>query len=84
VVERRNQIGGNAYDYCDGNSILAHRYGPHILRPMSKKVWNYFLQCSEWHPYHHRVLVLVDVRKLPVLLNLNSLYDVSQPGKLLR
>lgn len=28
VLERREHIGGNAYDYRDSASILVHRYGP--------------------------------------------------------
>jgi len=30
VVERRDHIGGNAYDEMDPHGVLVHRYGPHI------------------------------------------------------
>ena len=30
VLERRDHIAGNAYDYLDENGILVHKYGPHI------------------------------------------------------
>src|SRR5215212_6836688 len=79
VVERRNHIGGNAYDYYDDNGILVHRYGPHIFHTNSKKVWNFLSQFTEWRPYYHRVLALVDGRKVPVPFNLNSLYAVFPP-----
>jgi UDP-galactopyranose mutase len=79
VVERRNHIGGNAYDHYDDNGILVHRYGPHLFHTNSEKVWRYLSQFTEWHPYSHQVLALVDGKKVPVPFNLNSLYAVFTP-----
>lgn len=31
VVERREHIGGNAYDCLDDEGVLIHKYGPHIF-----------------------------------------------------
>jgi choline dehydrogenase-like flavoprotein len=31
ICERRQHIGGNAYDHYDAAGILVHRYGPHIF-----------------------------------------------------
>ena len=80
VVERRDHIGGNAYDHYDENGIMVHRYGPHLFHTNSEKVWRYLSQFTEWHPYYHRVLALVDGKKVPVPFNLNSLYAVFTPG----
>ena len=80
VVARRDHIGGNAYDHYDDNGILVHRYGPHLFHTNSEKVWRYLSQFTEWHPYYHRVLALVDGKKVPVPFNLNSLYAVFTPG----
>src|SRR5215213_8388342 len=80
VVEQRNHIGGNAYDHYDDNGILVHRYGPHLFHTNSEKVWRYLSQFTEWHPYYHRVLALVDGKKVPVPFNLNSLYAVFATG----
>ncbi len=30
VLEKRDHIGGNAFDYCD-NGVLVHKYGPHLF-----------------------------------------------------
>lgn len=38
VVEKRNHIGGNAYDYYNEHGVLVHKYGPHIFHTNSKKV----------------------------------------------
>jgi phytoene dehydrogenase-like protein len=34
VVERRNHIGGNAYDHIDEAGVLIHTYGPHYFGPI--------------------------------------------------
>ncbi len=79
VVERRNHIGGNAYDYYNEHGILVHKYGPHIFHTNSKKVWDYLSQFTEWRPYYHRVLAVVEGKKVPVPFNLNSLYVLFPP-----
>ena len=56
-----------------------HRYGPHLFHTNSENVWRYLSQFTEWHPYYHRVLALVDGKKVPVPFNLNSLYAVFTP-----
>lgn len=79
IVERRNHIGGNAYDYYDDNGILVARYGAHIFHTNSKRVWDYLSRFTEWRPYYHHVLASVDGKKVPVPFNLNSLYAVFPP-----
>lgn len=79
IVERRDHIGGNAYDYHDHQGILVHKYGPHIFHTNSKKIWDYLSQFTEWRPYYHRVLAAVDGKKVPVPFNLNSLYALFPP-----
>lgn len=41
LVEKRNHLGGNAYDYYNDSGILVHKYGPHIFHTNSQKVFNY-------------------------------------------
>ena len=31
IVDKRNHIGGNTYDYYNNEGILVHKYGPHIF-----------------------------------------------------
>src|ERR687896_335365 len=56
VVDRRDHIAGNAYDYLDAFGVLCHRYGPHIFHTQSEKVVEYLSQFTDWRPYEHRVL----------------------------
>lgn len=76
VVEKRNHIGGNAYDHYDDAGILVHRYGPHIFHTNSRKVFDYLGRFTEWRPYEHRVLASVDGRLVPIPINLDTLNEL--------
>ena len=60
IVERRNHIGGNCYDYYNDDHILVHKYGPHFFHTNDSEVWNYLSRFTPWHYYQHRVLSYVD------------------------
>ncbi|MGA0597866.1 UDP-galactopyranose mutase [Enterovirga sp. CN4-39] len=80
VVDRRNHIGGNAYDRYDDAGILIHQYGPHIFHTNSKSIFDYLSAFTAWRPYEHRVLGQVDDRLVPIPINLdtvNTLYGLS-------
>lgn len=81
IVERRNHIAGNAFDYYDEKGLLVHRYGPHVFHTNSEKVWQYLSNFTSWRPYEHRVLAVVDGKGVPIPFNLNSLYLVFPEWK---
>jgi len=74
MIEKRNHIGGNCFDYFNENGILIHKYGPHIFHTNYKHVWDYISQFTEWNYYQNKVLGLIDGKKVPIPFNLNSLY----------
>jgi len=76
VVEERNHIGGNAYDYYNEHGILVHKYGSHTFHTNSKVVWDYLSRFTKWRPYFHEVRAVVDGQKIPVPFNLNTLSAV--------
>ena len=79
VIEKRNHIGGNVYDFYD-NGILIQKYGPHIYHTNDKKVHDYLSQFTEWNDYVHRVLSCVDGKLVPMPIcidTLNALYDLD-------
>ncbi|MED3784512.1 UDP-galactopyranose mutase [Geobacillus stearothermophilus] len=73
MIEKRNHIGGNAYDSYDSQGILIHNYGPHIFHTKVKKVWDYLSKFTDWYLYHHKVLGVIDGQKVPIPFNLNSI-----------
>ena len=72
VVERRNHIGGNAYDATDRAGILLHTYGPHYFRTNSDRVKDYLSQFTEWHPVEYKILSQTDGRFWQFPINLNT------------
>jgi len=80
VIDKRNHIAGNAYDFYDDAGVLVHKYGPHIFHTNSAKVFEYLSRFTAWRPYEHRVLTSVDGQLLPMPINadtLNKLYGLS-------
>ena len=69
LCDRREHIGGNAYDHYDAAGILVHKYGPHIFHTNSARVFDYLSQFTAWRPYQHRVLAEVDGKLLPFPIN---------------
>ncbi|MDQ3045867.1 MAG: UDP-galactopyranose mutase [Chloroflexota bacterium] len=80
VVERRNHISGNAYDFYDDAGILVHKYGPHIFHCNAPEIFTYLSQFTAWRPYQHRVLASVEGQLVPIPINLdtvNMLYGMN-------
>ena len=80
VVDRRDHVGGNAYDHRDAAGVLVHRYGPHIFHTNSEDVVAYLSRFTAWRPYEHRVLAQVGGQRLPMPINrttLNGLYGLE-------
>ncbi len=73
IIDKRNHIGGNAYDYYNEDGILIHKYGPHIFHTNSEDVFNYLSRFTEWRNYQHKVLASVDGQMLPIPINLNTI-----------
>ena len=55
VIDERDHIGGNAYDYTNDKGIRIHKYGPHLFHTNNKKVFDWVTQFDEWVPYKHKV-----------------------------
>jgi len=72
LLDRRNHIGGNAYDHHDQHGILVHKYGPHIFHTNSKDVFDYLSLFTEWRNYEHKVLASVDGKLVPIPINLDT------------
>jgi UDP-galactopyranose mutase len=80
VIDRRDHVAGNAFDYVDEHGVLVHRYGPHIFHTNSEKVVDYLSRFTEWRPYEHRVLAAVDGLHVPMPINrttINMLYGLG-------
>ena len=73
VIDRREHIGGNAYDHLDAAGVMVHRYGPHIFHTNAPRIVDYLSRFTQWRPYEHRVLAQVDGHLVPIPINLTTL-----------
>ena len=72
IIEKREHIGGNLYDYYNHEGILIHKYGPHIFRTDKKEIWDYLNNYTNWHYYQHKVVANVKGMEVPFPINLDT------------
>ena len=77
VLERRDHVGGNAYDRPDEAGVLIHQYGPHIFHTNDKTVYEWLSRFTQWRDYQHKVIANIPDGEsrmtYPVPFNLTSL-----------
>ena len=76
VIDQKNHIAGNCYDYRDQNGIMIHKYGSHIFHTNNKKVWEYLKQFTDFNTYMHEVVGVIDGIEAHIPFNFNTLYQV--------
>ena len=80
IIDKRDHVGGNTFDYHNEAGILVHKYGPHIFHTNSAEVMQYLSKFTQWRDYEHRVLASVDGKLVPIPINLTTiekLYDLT-------
>ena len=80
LIDQRDHIAGNAYDYVDEHGVLVHKYGPHIFHTNAGKVVDYLSRFTDWRPYEHRVRAWVEGQLVPIPINrttVNELYGLD-------
>lgn len=81
VIDRRDHIGGNAFDYVDDNGVRVHRYGPHLFHTSNGRVVEWLRRFGDWVPYIHRVRArLPDGQTVPLPINrdtINAVFDLT-------
>jgi UDP-galactopyranose mutase len=76
VIDRRDHIGGNCYDFHDTHGVLVHPYGPHYFRTNSDAVVSYLSRFTEWRPTEYRVLSCIDGKYYNFPINLTTFEQV--------
>lgn len=72
ILEKRNHIGGNCYDFIDENGILMNQYGAHIFHTDDDIVWEYINRFDRWIRWEHKVLGMIDNRFVPIPVNITT------------
>jgi UDP-galactopyranose mutase len=72
VIEKRNHIAGNCYDYIDENGILVSKYGAHLFHTNEEDVWEYVNRFNEWYTWEHKVIAKVEGKLVPIPVNITT------------
>lgn len=73
IIDKRNHIAGNTYDFINKKNIRVHKYGPHLFHTNNKKVVDFIKEFSEWIEYKHKVkAILKDGRYVTLPVNIET------------
>ena len=78
LIEKRNHIAGNAFDYLNEQGERIHKYGPHLLHgDINSKAVRFLSRFTEWVPYEHKVRALLpNNQTTPLPVNITTLEDI--------
>jgi UDP-galactopyranose mutase len=80
IVDTRDHIGGNCYDFHNDDGILVHKYGPHWFHTNDKNIFDYLSQFTTWRHHDHKVRSFIAGQLLPFPINrdtINQLYNLD-------
>lgn len=70
VIDKREHIAGNAFDFVNAHGIRVHRYGPHLFHTNNARVFAFLSRFTGWLPYRHKAkALLADGRYVPFPVN---------------
>ena len=73
VIDKRNHIGGNCYDFIDNETgILMNRYGAHLFHTDDREVFEYISNFCKWKRWEHQVVGLVENQYVSIPANITT------------
>jgi UDP-galactopyranose mutase len=74
IVEKRSDIGGNAFSYTDPKTgIEVHKFGSHLFHTSNERVWDYVNRFTKFTDYRHRVFTKHNGAVYSMPINLHTL-----------
>lgn len=64
VIDQRDHISGNAFDYVNEHGITVHKYGAHIFHTNNERVFDWLSQFTTWVHFKHRVKAMLSTGEL--------------------
>ena len=81
VMDKRDHIAGNVYDYNNEDGILVQMYGPHIFHTNSRRVEEYVKKWGEWKDYFLECMVYMNEKYTPSPFNFKTIDDYFSKEK---
>lgn len=73
IVEKRNHIGGNIYDFYDENGILVQKYGPHVFFTDDASVEQYIRKYVPIDYFYAECKTYIAGKAIPMPFNFSSI-----------
>lgn len=87
ILEKRNHIGGNIYDYYNKDGLLIQKYGPHVFFTDNPSVEKYINQFSPTFSFYPECRTFIDNKAIPIPFNFDSIeliYDTDKADMLIQ
>lgn len=81
ILERRNHIAGNMYDYRHETGILVQKYGPHSMHTNNERVYEFLSEIGEWESYILKARVMIDGTCTPSPFNFKTIDQFYSPDE---
>ena len=81
ILEKREHIGGNMFDYTDEHGMLVQKYGPHTFHTKKKELYDYMLRFEEWEEYKLTCGAFIDGKCTPTPFNFQTIDDYYSPDE---
>jgi UDP-galactopyranose mutase len=79
IIEKRTEIGGNAFSYFDSTTgIEVHKYGSHLFHTSNEKVWQYVNRFTEFTQYKHQVIISSQGESFSLPINLHTISQINR------
>lgn len=76
VIEKRNHIGGNMYDYTDDYGIRIQKYGPHTFHTNNELVYKYLTNYCLFDEYLLKCEAIVKGTSTPTPFNFKTIDQI--------
>lgn len=73
ILEKRNHIAGNAFDFVDESGIRIQKYGPHTFHTNIDDVYNFITKYCELDNYHLKCEAIIDGVATPSPFNYKTI-----------
>lgn len=72
IIDQRNHIAGNCYDFINSYGIRMNKYGAHIFHTNNERVWNFVNRFSKWTDWKHKVIGKINDTYFPIPVNIDT------------
>lgn len=85
IIEKRNHIGGNLFDYLNDDGIIIQKYGPHTFHTNNDDVINFIMKYAKWDDYSLKCEAVIKGISTPSPFNFKTIdqfYSVEKAAVL--